>query len=64
MIGSWFPQIWSIFDRKHQVETQVIKRVKRKDIKLDSRKTRWDKYWFEKKYIPKGWSYWFIKKRD
>lgn len=62
MIGSWFPQIWSIFDRKKQVETLVIKKAKRNDIKLDGRKTRQIRYWFEKQYIPKGWSYWFIKK--
>lgn len=61
MIGSWFPQIWSIFKRENQSEVQIVKQVKNRHLKLDGRMTRWIRYWFEKQYRPRGWFY-FLKK--
>ena len=59
--STWFPKRWSILHRENQQQEQRIKVEKETHFKLDGRKTRWIRYWFEKRYNPKGFIYWLAK---
>ena len=47
-LTSWFPQIWSIFRKDQQSQTQITKQRKNMRYRLDGRQTRWNAYHFKK----------------